>query len=161
MRYQSRGPSAPKTPDPRLNAVEVYRTSQTGLSASTAPGLRPVEANRETAVRAAQAAQAARQAGAHYRRDWADAPSWDEIARERRLRLPYWYEAPTPAKMRRWLTRLGISVETYLDWAGEPTLSTFAKRNPHWPLRAWLGMLLLEQQIGAFAPSTGEPAQAA
>jgi hypothetical protein len=56
--------------------------------------------------------------------------------------------------MRRWLKKLGISVKDYLDWQGEgpldpetnknrrATLKDFAERNPDWPLRAWVGLLM-------------------
>jgi hypothetical protein len=52
--------------------------------------------------------------------------------------------------MRRWLAKLAIPMQAYLKWAGEPTLSDFARRNPEWGLRPWVGLLLEAQATGAF-----------
>ena len=44
--------------------------------------------------------------------------------------------------MRTWLRRLGITVVSYIEWYGGGRLGDFAKRNPDWPLRAWVGLML-------------------
>jgi hypothetical protein len=105
----------------------------------------------------ANAARAARQAArraSSLRRDFTEEREWRKLAKVRNVRLPPWGQPPTPALMRRWLKRVGISTKDYLDCQGEgpldprtnrnrrPTLRDFAARNPDWPLRAWAGLLL-------------------
>lgn len=81
-------------------------------------------------------------AAATLRRDFADAAYWAELARTRGLRLPQWHRPVTTGGMRRWLRKLGLSVEEYYRFSGERTLKDFARANPTWPLRAWVGVLL-------------------
>lgn len=80
------------------------------------------------------------------RRDFLDAPHWRRLAQARGLRLPAWTLPVTPHHMRRWLRRLGIPTPVYLRAAGERTLSDFSRRNPDWPLAAWVGEQLEELQ---------------
>jgi len=103
-------------------------------------------------AQAREAQRAAREArkALGLRTDFKDAREWERLARLRGFRLPAWGVPPTPGRMRAILRRLGVGVPDYLEWAGEETLSDFARRNPLWPLRAWAG-LVLEQ----FAPEGG------
>jgi hypothetical protein len=93
------------------------------------------------AQKAAEGARAAREAGAHYRRDFSSAEYWNELAAERGIRLPQWHIGPTKTTIRRWLKTLGISVDQYREWSGLE-LDGFAKYNPDWPMRALLGDIL-------------------
>ncbi|MGE5619063.1 MAG: hypothetical protein ACM3US_07370 [Sphingomonadaceae bacterium] len=76
------------------------------------------------------------------RQDWADMEVWESLARGRRLRLPASWQPVTTAGMRRWLARLGVTVDEYLAWAGERNLREFSARNPSWSMRAWAGLVL-------------------
>lgn len=66
--------------------------------------------------------------------------------------LPGWDIPATPKLMERWLGRLGVTGVDYLAWAGEKTLSDFAKNNPRWPLRAWVGIVLEAIDGGRLKP---------
>ena len=76
------------------------------------------------------------------RDDFLDADHWAEMAKARKLRLPLWRMKCTRGQMGKWLKRLNVSTEQYLEWSGERTLSDFSRHNPDWPLRAWIGVLL-------------------
>jgi hypothetical protein len=116
----------------------------------------------ESQARRLAGLQAAREAGAHYKRAFQDAGYWDELARGVGLRLPQWHQGPEPKLMRRWLEKLAIPTEAYLKWAGERSLSDFARRNPEWGLRPWVGLLLEARATGAFdAVGDEESAEAA
>ncbi len=84
----------------------------------------------------------------HLRRDFLDAPHWTELARRYGVRLPQWWVPCTPTHMRRWLRRLGFSLAWYRDWSGDRDVTLFAERNPDWPLRAFVGLLLEELEHG-------------
>ena len=71
---------------------------------------------------------------------FADTGYWDSLAHERGIRLPHWGTA-LKGKQRRWLTKLGIAHEEYKEHFNEP-YSTFARLNPTWPLRSWVGLML-------------------
>jgi hypothetical protein len=94
----------------------------------------------EQRVKAAEARQAAIEAGAHFRRDYADAAVWDELAKARGIRLPQWHEAPTPGKLKFWLqTLVG---EPFRAVYGEITPARLIALNPTMPLRAFVGQML-------------------
>lgn len=97
---------------------------------------------------AAKAAKVAARRASALRRNFADAHEWERLARERGVRMPPWGEPLTTTLMRAWFTRLGTSGTAYLAWSGEKTLDDFHRRNPDWPARAWVG-LLLEWQAGS------------
>lgn len=73
---------------------------------------------------------------------FADSNNWNELARQAGVRLPQWRMKATPGGMRRFLKKIGWSVDKYLDDNNEKTLKVFAQLNPDWPLRAWAGMQL-------------------
>lgn len=83
-----------------------------------------------------------------YRHDFLDSGSWDELAATKGLRLPQWHLGPTPGNMEKWLRKLGVSVAQYCAWSGDKGLSDFAKLNPDWPLRAWIGLMLEQMDAG-------------
>jgi len=56
--------------------------------------------------------------------------------------MPGKHSPCTPPLMKRYLSRLKIPTKLYLNWAAETDLSQFSQRNPNWPLRAWVGLLL-------------------
>lgn len=98
-------------------------------------------------VEKAQVTRAARiAAGAHFRRDFPDAPLWEELASARGIRLPQWHEPPTPGQMGKWLRKLGISWQDYKVLTGERKMTDFARNNPDWGLRPWVGLLLESQE---------------
>lgn len=88
---------------------------------------------------AAEARRAAIEAGAHYKRDWIDAPVWEELAKARGIRLPQWHTAPTPRALKTWCRSLGN-----LDFEGifGCSPSRAIELNPRAPLRAVVGWLL-------------------
>ncbi|NPV07578.1 MAG: hypothetical protein HPY83_06400, partial [Anaerolineae bacterium] len=85
-------------------------------------------------------------AKANLRWDFLDAPHWAELARQYGVRLPQWWVPCTRKHMVRWLPKLGFSLAWYRDWAGKSDLTWFMKRNPDWPLRAFVGLLLEERE---------------
>lgn len=84
--------------------------------------------------------QAARKAST-LRRDFLDASLWEDLARERGLRLPPWGEPATMSNMRTWIHKIGWSQAECEDWAG-CKLGELIERNSTWPLRALAGVLL-------------------
>ena len=77
--------------------------------------------------------------GAKYRRDFMDSDLWDQLAKTRGIRLPPWWAAPTRGKLNSWWKRLGDCpfFEAYGCKA-----SGLIERNPDYPLRAFVGMML-------------------
>jgi hypothetical protein len=73
---------------------------------------------------------------------FADDRLWLTLAREAGIRLPRHSAAWTTTGARRWLRKLGVSLEAYLDWTGYRRLRTFGALNPGWGLRPWAGILL-------------------
>ena len=103
----------------------------------------------EDQAKAAEARRAAVEAGAHYRRDFADADRWLELAQARGITLPQWHEAPTPGKLRYWLqTLVGKPFRDVYGYkqvgqrAVPLTPQDLIDRNPDWPLRAFFGVML-------------------
>lgn len=72
----------------------------------------------------------------------ADQDNWIDLAKKYKIRLPLWRLPCTSGGMRRFLKKLNISVEDYLSRNEEKNLREFNKRNPTWPLRAWVGLQL-------------------
>src|SRR5687767_12632864 len=95
--------------------------------------------NSDSRVRAAEARRSAIEAGARFRRGFADAANWQKLAQERGIRLPAWWVAPTPAALKRWCKRLDGGV--FRDIYG-CTPVRLVELNPDWPLRAHVGMML-------------------
>lgn len=73
---------------------------------------------------------------------FADHERWQEMARARGIRLPLWRMPVTTGGMRRFLKKLNITVDEYLEENNERNLKVFPARNPTWPLRAWVGIQL-------------------
>ena len=84
------------------------------------------------------------------RADFADASHWERLAPARGVRLPQWATRNTSGKTVRWLRKLGWTVPQFYDWYGgdakDQRLGCFAKANPTWPLRAFVGLLLEAEQ---------------
>lgn len=74
--------------------------------------------------------------------DFLDNEAWIELAQVRGLRLPQWRTRLTTGAMRQWLRKLNVSVSRYLEWEGGRSLGEFTRRNPMWPLRAWVGVVM-------------------
>jgi hypothetical protein len=75
-----------------------------------------------------------------YRRDFKDAPHWEMLASERGITLPQWWVAPTPQKLRRYFRMTG----PHGKWSDVYGISPaqLIERNPDWPLRAFVGVML-------------------
>jgi hypothetical protein len=71
-----------------------------------------------------------------------DDDEWVILARKHGVRLPRTDTPLDTGKMKRWLTKLGVSNKEYLEWTGKQTREQFIKANPHWTLRAWAGVVL-------------------
>jgi hypothetical protein len=106
-----------------------------------------------TKARAARAANAAARKASPLRTDFLDHPTWDEMARERNLRLPPWGTPPTPLAITKWIHKLGKTQAWYKDVTGYQSMEQFRQRNPDWPARALAGTLLeslaYEERSGA------------
>ncbi len=79
------------------------------------------------------------EAGATYRRDWLDAPTWDLEAKKRGIRLPAWWVAPTPGKLK--LAHQTLDDRPFRDVYG-CTAARLIELNPRTPLRAFVGQML-------------------
>lgn len=108
---------------------------------------RSISVDARAKARAARAAQH-EWALENLRRDFLDDPNWTELARVRGVRLPRWSNPRTPGSMRRWLRKLGLSVDWYRDQNGYRTLGEWIKANPRWPLRTFVGLCLEEHERG-------------
>ena len=73
---------------------------------------------------------------------FADRYDWQDMARDRDIRLPLWRFSCTTGGMRKFLRKLEIPVEEYLAANNEKNLKHFGQMNPDWPLRAWAGLQL-------------------
>ena len=84
-----------------------------------------------------------------------DEGEWLEMAKAAGIRLPPYGVPCTTGRMSDWLAKLGIPLDAYLDWMGaglsgtetSAKLSDFVKRNPDWPLKAWLGLVLEHRDL--------------
>ena len=88
---------------------------------------------------APRARRAAIQAGAHFRRDWADSGVWDQLAKKRGVRLPQWHRPPT-ARALKTVARSLANTDFSAIFGCSPTRAI--KLNPKAPLRAFVGWLL-------------------
>ncbi len=92
-----------------------------------------------------------------------DEKHWRELAARCGVRLPAYGVPVTTAAMERWLHRLGISAGDYLANQGtgldgngsSAKLTDFMVRNPTWPLKAWVGLLLEALDAGQLKPRSG------
>lgn len=77
------------------------------------------------------------------RRDFRDSEHWNNLARERGIRLPRWEESASGGNIREWMIKLGMTHKAFVEWMGyEP--DAFQGHNENWPLRAWVGLALEE-----------------
>lgn len=92
-----------------------------------------------------------RESAGDLKQDWLDAALWADLAAERKVRLPASYLRPTPELIRRYCRKLGMTPKEFLEWGGYAALEDFAIKNPRWPLRALVGVLLeyVEERDGA------------
>lgn len=91
------------------------------------------------ALQKAQEARRAALASNRYRRDWLDALRWVSLAQKRGIRLPQWYLAPTPRKLKRW--HESLDKEPFEAVYGCKPAQLIAL-NPGMPLRAFIGQML-------------------
>jgi hypothetical protein len=68
---------------------------------------------------------------------------WQKLASAKGLRLPPRDTPCTTAGMERWMHRLGWTGKRFREYC-DMSLSEWIERNPHWPLRAFIGLLLEE-----------------
>lgn len=94
---------------------------------------------------AAARAEKKAHAAAHLRSDFLDAEEWERLARVYSVRLPQWAAPCTTASMERWLRKVGIAVTAYKEWGNFKAMEDFPRLNPHWPLRAFVGLMLEER----------------
>jgi len=118
----------------RYGLVEDHPAARGGAAVSAGWSFTP-----EDRKRAAEALKAKVAAGARYRRDWLDAPSWDLLPREQGIRLPAWWVAPTAAALRMWHKRLRAEAFSTV-YGCSPT--HLVELNPDVPLRAFVGQML-------------------
>lgn len=84
-----------------------------------------------------------------------DEAEWVELAKAASVKLPPYGVPCTTGRMAKWLARLDIPLAAYLLWNGagmdgnltSAKLSDFIKRNPAWPLKAWLGLCLENREL--------------
>jgi hypothetical protein len=85
-----------------------------------------------------------------------DEDEWELLAKEEGVRLPPYGVPCTTAKMRSWLRRLGIEEKQYLSYQGagldgnmsKARLTDFIVRNPDYPLKAYVGLVLEARRDG-------------
>jgi hypothetical protein len=92
-------------------------------------------------AKAARTAAVAARRSSTLRTDFLDSSTWDDLARERKLRLPPWGMACTVSRMRTWLHKVGMSQRNWENNNG-CKLAQFPERNPDWPMRAFAGLTL-------------------
>lgn|SRR5690349_10189018 len=97
--------------------------------------------DRREALQAGRAAKTAARRASSLRRDFLDAPRWDELAQQFGVRLPPYGEPLTGRLQETFLHRIGKSLRWYTDLTNERK-GEFAERNPTWPARAWAGIVL-------------------
>jgi len=96
----------------------------------------------ENRQRAREALNTKIAAGAHYRRDWADAEHWETLAADRGIRLPAWWVAPSPSALKKWFRKLRKG-EVFSDVYGHKmTAAKLIALNPTMSLRAFVGQML-------------------
>ena len=76
------------------------------------------------------------------KQDWADAPLWAGLYRDAGVRQPPHRLLCTPRLMRRYLKKVGVSVDQYREITGFKTLKAYQEANPSVPLWAFIGTLL-------------------
>jgi len=80
-----------------------------------------------------------------------DSDAWQQLARKhlKHRRLPNWNYACTVEAMALWCDRLDIDYESITNTPH----AEFVTMSPHWPLRAFVGLLLeaIEAQRGNYA----------
>ena len=84
-----------------------------------------------------------------------DEAEWSALAAAAGIKLPPYGVPCMTGRMSDWLARLGIPLGAYLDWMGvgidgterSAKLADFAARNPRWPLKAWLGLVLEHRDL--------------
>lgn len=68
--------------------------------------------------------------------------NWLRLSKKYRIRLPLWRIPCTTGGMRRFLKKMDISVDEYLEANNFKNLKVFPALAPEWPLRAWVGLQL-------------------
>lgn len=101
----------------------------------------PPKRDPEAEARGRETRKARIAAGAHYRRDWADAANWQELASARGIRLPEWWVAPSQQLLRKWVRKLRPG-ESFKHIYGEISPERLIELNPTMSLRAFVGQLL-------------------
>lgn len=86
-------------------------------------------------ARAANVAHAAK----YLCRDFMDAPEWDRLAKLYGVQLPVWSARCSARLMGNWVAKVGLNRNDYGD------LGEWARLNPQWPLRSFVGLMLEER----------------
>lgn len=73
--------------------------------------------------------------------DFLDARYWDDLAKDLPYVMPRWNRSCTESDMEVWLHRFDLTKAKYKAMTGL-SLRGFIDRNPTWPLRAFVGLLL-------------------
>lgn len=101
-----------------------------------------LEERKENLRRAMVKNQALRENLKTMKTQWPDEDGWMEIARQYNFRLPQMQYLPDASNIRTWCRRLKITEKEFRTWGGYSSLDEFQIRNPRWPLRALVGVLL-------------------
>ena len=81
--------------------------------------------------------------GKKFKRDFEDSDCWDDLSKQYNIRLPAWWIAPEVGMMKRYLRKLKIRERDFKEACGDGwEFEDFAKLNPTFPLRAFVGNLL-------------------
>ncbi len=76
---------------------------------------------------------------------------WSDLAARFGVKLPPYGVPVTNGGIRRFLGKVGVSVDESLAWDGDRTLSGFGRRNPTWPLKSLAGLILEALDSGHLA----------
>lgn len=135
-------------------AEETRRTAQLSPENPTLEGtqkdtprgranLRPGNLEALAKAQEARIRKAAERQSSTLLRDFAHDLDWRKLARVYDVKLPGYGTPMTPTAMRRYLRALGYDIKWYQEWSGWLKLQNFIAQNGAWPLRGWVGMLLL------------------
>jgi hypothetical protein len=130
---------AQKSTGKSANGIVAHKETKRANSTATAQ-LRPPVSRSQTQGREPRRKAVDTGVREHY----LDDENWVELARRAGVTLPRRGTACTPARMEKWMKKLGFNTTWYRNWSGFRNLQEHIDANPTWSLRAWVGMLLEE-----------------
>lgn len=75
-----------------------------------------------------------------------DEPAWRDMASNLGVRLPSWYDEPSPRNIKRFLKKINKDVNWFKEMNGVSKLDQWGKMNPRWTMLACAGIMLEDMQ---------------